>query len=463
MSSLDAVEQAERVKNGELSALELVEETIERVEELNPALNAVVTKTYEQARELAEKPLDGPFSGVPILIKNLTPVNGVRTTYGSILFKDYVPEHDTEVVRRIRQSGMIILGMTNTPEFGLTCTTEPRLHGPTVNPWNHEYSSGGSSGGAAAAVAGGMVPVAHGSDGGGSIRTPASFCGLFGLKPTRGRVPTSGGAMVGLSTNHALTKSVRDSAAFLDIIDGHAVGEPYWSPPKKRPFIEEVGVDPGKLNMALVTRSVEDKDIHSDVERSVRETGELCMEFGHSVEELGIKDVLGDQFQQMVNAFMNIWCTIPASTLVQASMRAGVLPQREWVEDLTWGLYERSRGLSSVDYMLSHGFLEQFGRNLNRFITGYDAILLPTNPEPPFKLGEVNPDPIEPLKIFDKVIHVSSYTALSNAAGNPAMSVPLGKSSEGLPIGVQFIGQFGDEATLFRLAAQLEKAKPWTY
>ena len=460
-TSMDAFEQARLIKNGSLSVSELVESCIAKIEELNPSINAVVTKTYEQAKEAASKPLpDSPLAGIPVLIKDLYPVKGVRLTYGSSLFKDYVPDYDAEVVKRIKKAGMIILGMTNTPEFGLTITTEPRLHGPTRNPWNTEYSSGGSSGGAGAAVASGMVSIAHGSDGGGSIRIPSSFCGVFGLKPTRGRVPNS--SLMGLSISHALTRSVRDSAAFLDIIDGFCVGDPYWAPPKQRPYVEEIRETPGKLRMALVTKAMTNNDLHPEVEKVVRGSAELCLELGHTVEEVNVEDFLGLGHQQFFDAFLNIWYSISGSRLTEISNRMGVPPQREWVEDLTWGMYLKSKMLSSVDYCMAHGVLEQVGRNLNKFLMNYDTILLPTCAEPPFKLGTVTPTFDEPMKNFDMVIRTANTTPLSNAAGNPAMSVPLGMSRDGLPIGTQFIGRFGDEATLFRLAAQLEKTKRWT-
>lgn len=461
-SSIDAFEKACLIKNGSLSVSELVESTIEKIEELNPSLNAVITKSYELARDAISKPLpDSPLAGIPVLIKNVTPVKGVRLTYGSPLFKDYIPDFDSEVVKRIKKAGMIILGMTNSPELGLTCTTEPKLHGPTRNPWNTEYSSGGSSGGAGAAVASGMVSIAHGSDAGGSIRIPSSFCGVFGLKPTRGRVP--GCNMVGLAINHALTRSVRDSAAFLDVIEGYCVGDPYWSPPKQRPYIEEISEKPEKLRMALVTKTIQNTDLHTEVEKEVRKTAELCSELGHTIEEVNVGEIFGIDYKRLIDSVLNLFYTMSGATLARASMRAGVPPQREWVEDLTWGMYLRSKELSSTDYNLSQVVLEQLGRNLNRFMTNYDTVLLPTCPDPPFKLGEVNPTFDEPMKNFDKVVRVCSFTALSNAAGNPAMSVPMGMSSKGLPIGTQFIGRFGDEATLFRLAAQLEKTKPWTH
>lgn len=464
-SSVDAVEQSLQIKNESFTAIELVESTIERVEKLNPNLNAVVTKTYEQARETASKLLpDSPLSGIPILVKDHVSVKGVRITSGAYLFKDHVSGFDSEIVKRMKNAGLIILGVTNMPEFGLTCTTEPRLHGPTRNPWNPDYSSGGSSGGSAAAVASGMVPIAHGSDGGGSIRIPSSFCGVFGLKPTRGRVPfspRSGSAIIGLSIHHALTRSVRDSAAFLDIVGGYCVGEPYWAPPKTRPFIDEIGVDPGRLRIALVTRTMEDEAFHPEVEKTVRESAGLCTDLGHIVEEIEVGDIVRMDPKRMINSFLNIWCTLSGSILQKVSMSAGVPPQREWVEDLTWGLYQNSKGLSSTDYQLSHETLEQFGRNLNGFLMDYDVILTATSPVLPFKLGEVNPSYEEPMKNFDKVIRAANMTAISNAAGNPAMSVPLGKSRNGLPVGTQFIGRFGDEALLFRLASQLENTKPW--
>jgi len=460
----DGFEQSLQIKNGSKSAIELVEEALERIEKINPSINAVVTKTYEEARETASKQLpESPLSGIPILVKDLIQVKGVRNTSGAALFKDNIASFDSEIIKRMKNAGIIILGVTNTPEFGLTCTTEPRLHGPTHNPFNTEYSSGGSSGGSAAAVASGMVSIAHGSDGGGSIRIPSSFCGLFGLKPTRGRVPyspRSGTANLGLSINHALTNSVRDSAAFLDIIDGFCIGEPYASPPKNRPYLEEIGVEPGKLKIALLTNSAIGGDFHPEVEKVVRRTAEVCTELGHSVKEVKINDIAGLKPQLFIDSFLNIWSTIAGTILKTVSLRAGGL-EREWVEDLTWGLYQKSNELSAIDYKMSHDVIEQFGRNFNHFMNNYDAILTATVPDPPFKLGEVNPTYEEPLKNFDKVFRYGSLTAMSNASGNPAMSVPLGLGRGGLPIGTQFIGRFGDEATLFRIASQLEKTIQW--
>ncbi|TFH14650.1 amidase [Candidatus Bathyarchaeota archaeon] len=462
--TIDGIEQALQIKNGTTTPIELVEETIERIETHNPSVNAVITKTYETARETSSKKLpESPLSGTPILIKDLTQVKGVRNTNGSTVFKDNIARYDSEIIIRMKKAGLIILGMTNTPEFGLTCTTEPRLHGPTRNPWNKEYSSGGSSGGASAAVASGMVSIAHGSDGGGSIRTPASFCGLFGLKPTRGRVPHGpqhGSSNLGVTIDHALTRSVRDSAAFLDIIDGFCIGEPYAAPTKNRAFIEEIEVDPGKLRVALLTESWVGGDFHPDVEKVVRGTAEICSELGHNITEIEVKDILGMKPQLFYDSFVNIWSTIAGVIMRTISLRAGE-PKRDWVEDLTWGLYQRSLKLSAIEYKMSFDVLEWFGRNLNNFIRNYDVILTATNPDPPFKLGEVNSTFEEPLKNFDKVAHYNSLNVMSNASGNPAMSVPLGLSREGLPIGTQFIGRFGDEATLFRLASQLEKNVPW--
>ncbi len=460
----DGVEQALQIKNGSLSSSELVEDAIQRIEKHNPFINAVVTKTYEKARETASKQLpESPLSGVPILVKDLVQVKGVRNTSGAALFKDNVAAFDSEIVSRMKKAGLIILGITNVPEFGLTCTTEPRVHGPTRNPWNTEYTSGGSSGGAAAAVASGMVSIAHGSDGGGSIRIPSSFCGLFGVKPTRGRVPyspISGTANLGLSVNHALTSSVRDSAAFLDIIDGFCVGEPYAAPPKSRPYLEETAIDPKKLKIALVTSSAVGGSFHPDVEKVVRRAAEICDEHGHSVSEVEIGDMMGLETPLFVDSFLNIWSTIAGTIVKTISLRAGG-PEREWFENLTWGLYQKSLKLSAIDYKTSHDVLETFGRNFNHFMQDYDTVLTATVPEPPFKLGEVNPTFEEPLKNFDKVVRYASLTAMSNASGKPAMSIPLGLGEKGLPIGTQFIGRFGDEATLFRIASQIEKTVPW--
>ena len=308
LAFLDATAQAELVRRKEVQAIELVEAAIERIERLNPELNAVVTKMYEQAHAVATGELpDGPFAGVPFLLKDLgAPYDGVRMTLGTNLLRDFVPSHDSEFVARLKRAGLIILGKSNTPEFGLLPTTEPHLFGPCRNPWDTNRTTGGSSGGSAAAVAAGLVPMAHANDGGGSIRIPASCCGLFGLKPTRARNPLGpdfGDLMSGLVIDHAVTRSVRDSAALLDATSGPDVGDPYWAPPPERPFLQEVGADPGRLRIASTTTAATGVPVHADCVSAVRDAVALCADLGHEVVEAA-PTVPGELVAQ---AFMTVW------------------------------------------------------------------------------------------------------------------------------------------------------------
>jgi len=287
---LDATAQAELVQRREVKAIELVDAAIERIERLNPTLNAVITPMYEQARTAAISKLpEGPFDGVPFLLKDiLASYGGVRMASGSAFLRDFVPDHDSELVTRLKRAGLIILGKTNTPELGLLTTTEPRLFGPSRNPWNTGRTTGGSSGGSAAAVAAGLVPMAHANDAGGSLRGPASCCGLFGLKPTRGRNPLGpdyGEFFSGLAAEHAVTRSVRDSAALLDATSGPDVGDPYWAPPPVRPFLHEVSTSPGRLRIAFTTKTATGASVHDDCISAVREAAALCTDLGHEVVE----------------------------------------------------------------------------------------------------------------------------------------------------------------------------------
>ncbi|MBI1956175.1 MAG: amidase, partial [Acidobacteria bacterium] len=320
LALFDATAQAELVRRKEVQPVELVEAAIERIERLNPKLNAVVTPMYEEARSQAKKNLpDVPFTGVPLLLKDLlASYAGVRLTSGSSFLREFVPDHDSELVARQKRAGLIILGKTNTPEFGILPTTEPRLFGPSRNPWDLHRTPGGSSGGSAAAVAAGMVPMAHGNDGGGSIRIPASCCGVFGLKPTRGRNPLGpnfGDILSGLAVEHALTRSVRDSAALLDATCGPDPGAPYWASPPARPFLQEVGTPPGRLRIALTTVSIAGKPVHPDCLQAARDAAALCAELGHEVVE-AIPPLVG---QQMIQAFLTLWASGCATSVERAA------------------------------------------------------------------------------------------------------------------------------------------------
>ena len=459
---LDATGLAALVRAGEVSASELTEAAIARIERLNPAINAVVTPMFDRARAAVAAGLpDGPFTGVPFLLKDLlAQCEGVPMKGGSRLMEHFVPRRDSEIVARYRRSGLVILGKTNLPEFGYTPSTESALYGPCRNPWNTGHSAGGSSGGAAAAVAARMVPMAHAGDGGGSIRIPAACCGVFGLKPTRGRItlaPTFGDVQNGLASEHAITRSVRDSAALLDATEGPALGEPYCAPPKVRPYLAEVGADPGKLRIALQVHSPVGSSVHADCVDAVRDAAALCEGLGHTVEEAA-PDIDG---HAVTDAFGVLWAAGAAQTLdTIARMRQRPIARDE-VEPLTWALYELGKQTSASAYLIAVAAIQRIARRVAGFMETYDVWLTPTLARPPVTLGEFAPDLANPIEAFHRAGEYIPFTPIVNATGQPAMSVPLYWNADGLPIGVHFVGRFGEEALLFRLAAQLEAMRPW--
>jgi amidase len=461
VTSLDATAQAELVRRREVKPLELVEAAIRRIERLNPALNAVITPLFEDARAAAADPPHGPFRGVPFLVKDLQATCAdVRHTAGSRLLADFVAPMDTELVTRLRAAGLVIVGTTNTPEFGILPTTEPQLHGPARNPWDPTRSTGGSSGGSAAAVAARLVPIAHANDGGGSIRIPASCCGLFGLKPTRARNPLGpfvGDLMNGLVVEHAVTRSVRDSAALLDVTAGADPGAPYWAPPPARPFREEVGTPPGRLRIAVVTSAPTGVPIHPDCVAAVRDAAALCAELGHHVEDATLP-VSGEV---LTECFVTVWTTGVAWTVDAMARATGRSVTRESVEPLTWALAEAGRQRSGADYLAAIQGLQMISRAVALFMQAWDVVLTPVVAEPPPPLGTFDATLDNPLAGFLRAAEYVPFTPLANATGQPAMSVPLSWNAAGLPVGAHFVGRFGDEATLFRLAAQLEAARPW--
>jgi amidase len=461
LATLDATAQAELVRRRALTPRELVDAAIARIERVNPRLNAVITPLFDDARAAAAGPLpDGPFTGVPFLLKDLIATYaGARMTAGAAVLRDYVPQYDSELVRRYKRAGLVIVGKTNTPEFGIPPTTEPVAYGATRNPWDPSRSPGGSSGGSGAAVAARMVAMAHGNDGGGSIRIPASCCGLFGLKPTRGRTPLGpdhGDVMNGLVCEHAITRSVRDSAALLDATAGPDIGDPYWAPPSARPFLQEVGADPGRLRIGFSTRAATGVPVHPECERAVHDTAALCAELGHTVEEAAptFDDVT------LTRAFITLYAASAAKN-VAALEREGLKPTREQFEPVTWALNEMGTQVSAGMYLLALQDLQRVARDVARFFTTYDLWLTPVLAAPPLLLGALDADWQDPLKGFFRAGEFCPFTPICNATGQPAMSVPLHWSADGLPIGSHFVGRFGDEATLFRLAAQLEAARPW--
>ena len=462
---LDGMAQAELIRKKEITPFELVNHAIERMEYLNPKLNAVVTPVVDQAREIASGTIaDGPFSGVPFLIKDIgANLAGVPMSLGTALLKDYIPEQDSELTVRYKKAGVIILGKTNTPEFGLVPTTEPRLFGPTRNPWDIERTAGGSSGGSAAAVASGMVPFAHGNDGGGSIRIPSSCCGVFGLKPTRARnslAPFRGDLLSGLVCEHVLTRSVRDSAAMLDLTAGPVPGDPYWAPPRKRPFLEEVGADPGQLLIAYSMDRMEEESIHPDCRQAVEETAALLESLGHIVEKA--TPVLSMDLEAILQAFTIVWQSGCASTIDTIMQAAGIEAKPDFFEPLTWFLYENGKKFTASDYLRSISVIQGLSRDIAAFHQKYDVMLTPVLAQPPVPIGTFDVrEGEEPIHAWNRIKHFGPFTPFQNSTGQPAMSVPLFWNEEGLPIGSHFIGRFGDEATLFRLAAQLEEARPW--
>jgi amidase len=463
LAQLDATAQAELVRDKEVKPIELVDAAIERIERINPTINAVITPMFDEARAATTVQLpDGPFTGVPFLLKDLlASYAGVRMTSGSAFLREYVPDHDSELVARYKRAGLVVLGKTNTPEYGIMPTTEPQLFGPSKNPWDTTRATGGSSGGSAAAVAAGIVPFAHGNDGGGSIRIPASCCGLFGLKPTRARNPLGpdfGDMFSGLVAEHAITRTVRDSARLLDATSGPEPGDPYWAPPPARPFINEVGADPGKLRIAFTTATPGGPPIHPDCAQAVHDAAKLCADLGHEVTEAAAA-VTGE----IVPMFMTLWsagCTWTIDSMA-SYLKRQVSPEQ--FEPATWALYQMGRMQTGASYLMALQGLQRAARAIARFMTDYDVWLTPTLGEPPLKLGSFDAKPGDPMAGMRKAAEFVPFTPICNMTGQPAMSVPLFWNDEGLPVGTHYVGRFGDEATLFRLAAQLEEARPWAH
>jgi len=458
----DALGLAGLVNAREVTPTEVLDAAVERVEARNPAVNAVVARLYDQARAAIAAGLpSGPFTGVPYLLKDLGVLcAGTVTTWGSALFRDAVADHDSEIVARMRRAGLVIFGKTNTSEMGLSTSVEPKLFGATRNPWNPERSAGGSSGGAAAAVAAGMVPAAHATDGGGSIRIPASACGLFGLKPTRARTPSGpdvGEAWNGAGSAHAITRTVRDSAALLDATSGPDVGDPYWAPPQQRPFLEEVAADPGRLRIGFTDRPWNGHAVDPECSTAVRAAAHLCEELGHRVEEARPE---WDEPARAAAAMV----IVGAHTLAQLRLRGEALGRDVRPDDVepgVWAVAEVGRKNGAADYARAIGVMHRTGRAVGRFFTRWDALLTPTMCTPPHRLGVLSLSTQDTEAYRDALIGSIAFTAPFNGSGNPAMSIPLHWTREGLPVGVQFVGPFGGEAILFRLAGQLERARPW--
>ncbi|HEX5240661.1 MAG TPA: amidase [Candidatus Limnocylindrales bacterium] len=474
VGALDLIAQADLVRRGEVTPLELVDAAIDRIEATNPVINAVIATAYDDARERARAMAlnrdrdgaleaagrPGPLFGTPFLVKDLgAAMAGLPETMGSKALRQHVPTSDSPLVARYREAGLVILGKTNTPEFGNHSTTEPELFGPTRNPWNPALTVGGSSGGSAAAVAAGMVAAAHGGDGAGSLRIPASCCGVFGLKPSRGRVSRApaGEEIGGLTTRHAITRSVRDSAALLDVASQPVPGDPYRAARPDRPFLAEAGREPGRLRIGWSTTPPIEAPVDDDCVDAVRDAAALLESLGHHVEEASPSF----DGEVIVAPLSVIWSTM---NLVDARFCEEVLGrplERDELEVSTWDLVERGRELSAADLVEAVGALSTATRDFARFFETYDAWLTPTLARRPLPLGILNQAAGDAVawQRFDDTFN--PWNPIANVSGQPAMSVPLHWTADGLPIGVLFTGRFGDEAGLLRLAGQLEAARPW--
>lgn len=479
----DATALAGLVREGHTSPLELVEAAIARIDRLNPRVNAVIHRMDDAARSAARLPLpEGPFRGVPLLFKDLiSTVAGAPFHCGSRFLRGYTAPSDSELVSRYRRAGFIPLGKTNTPEFGLTPFTEPTLYGPTSNPWDLTRTSGGSSGGSAAAVACGMVPVATGGDGGGSIRIPASCCGLFGLKPTKGRVPTGpdiGEIWHGAVVEHVLTRSVRDSAAILDATHGADVGAPYFAPEPARPFLEEVRRAPGRLRIAFTEQPWLGSSVHPDCRAALQDSLRLLESLGHTVEEATpVFD--GPAFAR---AFVTMLCAELRGDIQDAEVALSRVARPGDFEPATWALALLGEALSGAELSRALRHLQRATRQIAPFFQVYDVLVTPTLGCPPVVTGSLQPTAAEQTllrvlgglragrllrlagileQVAGEVFEFIPWTPVINATGQPAMSLPLYWNADGLPIGTHIIGRFGDEALLYRLAAQLEQARPW--
>lgn len=466
LARLDATAQADLVRKGEATPAELTEAAIARVEATNGDVNAVIHPLFEEGLEAARGDLpDGPFRGVPFLLKDLGAAFAGQPLHlgmGYLKERDFRAPMDTYLAQRFRAAGLVTIGKTNCPELGILPTSEPRAHGATHNPWDLGRTAGGSSGGSGAAVAAGMVPMAHANDGGGSIRIPASNCGLVGLKPTRQRTsegPIAGDFMSGLTAELCVSRSVRDTAALLEAVHGPAPGDPYVAPPPLRPYTEEVGADPGKLRIALWTETVIEQDADPEVVAATKAAATTLEGLGHTIEE---PDLSMLQSIPIIEPFLVRWAAGQAQALDQLGIVGGEPIGPEDVEPLTWALAEIGRSRSAGEYLAAVGQHQVMSRMFAAIHeSGFDLLLSPTMGEPPPPLGTFDDSGPDPMAAFERAFVAGCFTAAFNATGQPAISLPLHWSEDGLPIGVQLVAPLGREDLLLRIAAQLEQAVPW--
>jgi|SRR5579871_230087 len=461
-SSYDGLGLAGLVARKKVKPSELIDEAISRTEALNPKLNAVVFKAYDEARAAAKRKLgNGPFVGVPMLLKDMRAnVVGWPNRSGSRFVPATPSTFESTLVTRFKHAGLIPFGKTNVPEFGILPTTECKLYGPAHNPWNLAHSPGGSSGGSAAAVAAGIAPIAHATDGGGSIRIPASACGLVGLKVSRGRLtqgPGTADATGGLSVDGVVTKSVRDTAAVLDATCALNYGDPYFAPPPEGSYLEGIRRKPKRLRIAVSTKMMNGTAHDPEVTAAVKKTAKLCEQLGHIVEETDPPVDAG----ALVSAFSTIWCANVAYTLDTLAQQTGKKVSLDVVEGLTMALYEMGRRFSASEFIAARQVMTSAGRQFAAWHETYDVWLTATLGRPPMKLGTIDIDEIDAQKGFAPNFGYVPFTSMQNSAGTPGINLPLNWSKDGLPIGVQFAARIGGEMTLLKLAAELEKASPW--
>jgi amidase len=456
-----ASELATLVHTGQVSSTELVAAALDRIDQLQPTLNAFVHIDPDGALEAAagiDRDDPRPFAGVPIAMKDTTAVRGMPYTMGSDLFGDFVPEHDSYVTRRIRDAGFVIVGKTNMPEFGILPVTESRRYGPARNPWDTDRTPGGSSGGAAAAVAGGMVPLAHGSDGGGSIRIPASCTGLVGLKPSRGRI--SRGPDLGddfLVQDGSLTRTVAETAQMLDVLSGYEIGDSTWAPPPSEPFSEATKRDPGRLKIGYTLRAAMEAPLDPENERATLDAAQLLSELGHDVEE--VEAPWGGQ--ELFDAFIMAFGTPISMGMFFGGMVTGREPTAELVEPLSWAMWNAVREHTALDYLLGRTQLSAVSRGIVALWETYDVILSPALAGRPVRIGEIDACSDDPWDDFKRSSEFTPYAAIYNVTGQPAITLPLFQGDDGLPTSIQLGGRPAGEAGLLSLAAQLEAARPW--
>jgi amidase len=468
LGDLDATGLAELVRLGEVHPTELVDAAIDRIEKLDPELNAVIHPRFDAARAEAAGPLpDGPFRGVPFLLKDIHAYSAGDPYHEGMRFlrdAGWRTSSDAYVTARYRAAGLVFVGRTNVPELGLVPTTEPEAHGPTRNPWDPTRSPGGSSGGSAAAVAAGLVPAAHGNDGGGSIRIPASACGLVGLKPSRGRISLGPDCYYSglLNVEGTLTRSVRDTAALLDVAAGEMPGDPIVAPPPLRPFAAEVGAPPGRLRVGLLTQVPgEMATVHPDCVAAAEDAARLLESLGHTV-EVDHPEAL--EAPEWGGRFIVLWSAAAAYNLEDWGRRVGRWVTADDVEPLTWALAEMGRSIPTPQALTAQSWLMENARQVVQWwADGFDLLLTSTLVDLPTPLGEFAAVPDNPLAALLRSTSFCPFTPPFNVSGQPAISLPLAESSEGLPIGVQLVAAYGREDLLLRVASQLEQARPWTH